>query len=197
MNLALFDFDGTISTQDSYLSFTRFLDPKRYFIGCALLAPRIIGYLAGVYPNNRLKEDFLGYFYCGKTTDQLQILAQRFCTQEIPAIIRPQAMERIKWHQTRGDTTVIVSACPRLILEPWSIEIKVDIIATELETDHSSRITGKINGKNCWGQEKVGRIKTRYNLDKFNEIYAYGDSKGDLPMLELASLDNRFYKPFR
>jgi phosphatidylglycerophosphatase C len=197
MNLALFDFDGTISTRDSYLLFTEFLNRKRYIIGCLILAPRIIGYLARIYPNYALKEDFLRFFYRGRTTDELQVQTHRFCSRIIPGIIRPGAMERIKWHQAQGDTIVVISACPRLILEPWCHQINADIIATELETDQDSRITGKIAGKNCWGQEKVRRIQSRYTLHQYDGIFAYGDSKGDLPMLELADTDKRFYKPFR
>ena len=175
MNLALFDFDGTLSTQDSYLFFTRFLNRKRYLFGCLVLAPRIIGYLVRIYPNYALKEDFLRFFYRGKTADEVQMLARRFCSREIPAIIRPGAMERIRWHQDRGDTVVVVSACPRLILETWCRAINADIIATELETDAQSRITGKIAGKNCWGQEKVNRIQARYAMKKYDAIFAYGD----------------------
>jgi phosphatidylglycerophosphatase C len=197
MNLALFDFDGTISTRDSYLLFTKFLARKRYHLGCVVLAPRIIGYLARIYPNHALKQDFLHYFYSGKTIDELQVIARKFCSGEIPAIIRSGAMERIRWHQNRGDTTVVVSACPRLILEPWCREINVDIIATELETDSDAKITGKIAGKNCWGEEKINRIQNRYPLTKYDEIFAYGDSRGDLPMLGLADQDKRFFKPFR
>ena len=106
-------------------------------------------------------------------------------------------MERIRWHQNGGDTVVIVSACPRQILEPWCHAINADIIATEIETDQRSRITGKIAGKNCWGQEKVSRIRARYALKDYDGIFAYGDSKGDLPMFELADQGKRFYKPFR
>lgn len=197
MNLALFDFDGTVSTRDSYLLFTQLLDRKRYFLGCLVLAPRIIGYLAGIYPNHLLKEDFLKQFYRGRTAGELQLQAQKFSTLAISAILRSQAIERILWHQARGDTTVIVSACPRLILEPWVRKMNAEIIATELETDAATRITGKIAGKNCWGIEKVTRIQERYHLNMYDEIYAYGDSKGDLPMLALADRENRFFKPFR
>jgi phosphatidylglycerophosphatase C len=197
MNIALFDFDGTLSTQDSYLLFTRFLGGGRYVLGCLLLSPRIIRYLFGGYPNYALKEDFLRIFFKKKTIGDLRHLAHRFCTEKIPTILRPKAMERIHWHQERGDLIAVVSACPRLILEPWCRLMNVDIIATELEVDQQARITGRIEGKNCWGEEKVKRIRSRYDLSCFKEIYGYGDSKGDLPMLEIADQDKRFYKPFR
>ena len=56
-------------------------------------------------------------------------------------------------------------------------------------------ITGNFITKNCYGQEKVNRIKESYDLSKYDLIYAYGDSRGDKEMLELAN--NSFYKPFR
>ena len=36
---------------------------------------------------------------------------------------------------------------------------------------------------------------TTIDLSAFEKIYAYGDTKGDLPMLKLAH--ESFYKPFR
>jgi phosphatidylglycerophosphatase C len=48
--------------------------------------------------------------------------------------------------------------------------------------------------RNCYGEEKVRRIKTSYNLDEFDHIYAYGDSEGDKAMLDLAH--ERYYKHF-
>ena len=197
MNLALFDFDGTVSTRDSYLLFTKFISRQQYLMGCFILAPKIICYLAGLYPNTLLKEDFLCRFYRGKSLNDLQMQAQKFCSLQIPSILRPKAIERILWHQNRGDVTVIVSAAPRLILEPWCQSIRTDIIATELATDQDLRVTGKIAGINCWGNEKVRRIQQRYILSEYDEIFSYGDSAGDLPMLDIASPGNRFFKPFR
>lgn len=197
MNLALFDFDGTISTRDSYLLFTRFLGLKKFLWGCLFLSPRILGYLARVYPNNALKQDFLRVFYKNKTTEELRAEATTFCSSVLPAIIRPQALQRILWHQDQGDTTVIVSACPRLILEPWCLSIQADLIATEIEFDAQSKATGRIAGENCWGREKVRRILAQYELKAYQEVFAYGDSAGDLPMLDLAGENRRFFKPFR
>ncbi len=197
MNLALFDFDGTISTRDSYLLFTRFLDEKKFFWGCLFLSPRILGYLARIYPNDALKQDFLRFFYRKKTSAELSAYAANFCASILPSIIRPEALQRILWHQGQGDITVVVSACPRLILEPWCRSVKSAIIATEIEFDAQSESTGKIVGRNCWGQEKVRRILAQYELKDYAEVFAYGDSKGDMPMLELADINRRYFKPFR
>lgn len=197
MNLALFDFDGTISTCDSFLLFTRFMGPYRYGLGCLALSIRIAGYLARVYPNYALKEDFLTYFYKNKSLKELRVLANRFCDEKVPSIVRPGALERINWHKNHNDVVVIVSACPRLILEPWCRGQGLEILATELELDRNSIVTGKIDGENCWGKEKFARIKSHYNTTHFNSIFAYGDSRGDTWLLRMAAEDKRFYKPFR
>jgi phosphoserine phosphatase len=70
----------------------------------------------------------------------------------------------------------------------------VSLISTRLETNNG-KLTGRIEGKNCRGIEKVRRIKMQYKLDEYDEIYAYGDTKGDKPMLGLATI--AFYKPFQ
>ncbi len=197
MNLALFDFDGTISTEDSFLLFARSLSLPRYLQGCLLLSPRIIAFLTGLYPNHALKEDFLVYFLKQKTMADMRLLAERFCSTSVPVILRPKAIERMRWHQDRGDHVSVVSACPRLILEPWCRRSAAELIATELEIDPESRITGRIAGRNCWGKEKVRRIRARYAVSDYDRIFAYGDSKGDLPMLEMAAPESRFFKPFR
>ncbi len=56
-------------------------------------------------------------------------------------------------------------------------------------------VTGKFSTKNCYGIEKANRVQEVYNFDDYDHIYAYGDSRGDKELLELA--DESFYKPFR
>ncbi len=70
----------------------------------------------------------------------------------------------------------------------------IHCIATKLEVKNY-KITGNYSGNNCSGQEKVRRIKENFNLSDFDLIIAYGDSRGDREMLELA--DNKNYKLFQ
>ena len=75
------------------------------------------------------------------------------------------------------------------------------LLATRLETtpdkdgSKPDRLTGRIFQVNCHGKEKVRRIKEAYSLEEYQEIYTYGDSSGDRPMLKLGTAS--FYKPFR
>ena len=69
----------------------------------------------------------------------------------------------------------------------------LELIATRLEIKNN-KLTGKFASKNCYGMEKVNRIKKNYNLDNYEVVYAYGDSMGDHQMLDLA--DIKYYRTF-
>ena len=58
----------------------------------------------------------------------------------------------------------------------------------------NGKLTGKFSTKNCFGIEKVNRIKEKYNLSEYNVIYAYGNSSGDKEMLSIAN--EKYYKRF-
>lgn len=116
-----------------------------------------------------------------------------FATQHIPKIIRTEAFKAINQHLSNQETVVVVSASPENWVKPWCDIMGLFCIATRLEVK-SNKVTGNFSGNNCYGQEKVRRIKERFNLSDFESIIAYGDSRGDQEMLELA--DSKNYKPF-
>jgi phosphatidylglycerophosphatase C len=109
-------------------------------------------------------------------------------------VIRPKALQEIDKLKAAGAGVVIVSASPEYWLQGWCDNIGIKCIATRLLTA-GNKLTGKIDGINCYGEEKVNRIKKNYDLDTFSSVYCYGDTPGDKPMLALGTI--RFYKPFR
>ncbi len=197
MKLALFDFDGTISDSDSFLLFMRKASFVRFLIACTFLFPKILLYIVKKYPNQKLKEEFLVFLFKGKHSSFLEKQAQHFCNSILDSIIRPGALEQIREYQKNGDKVVVVTASPRIFLEPWCERIGIDILGTELQFDEQNCATGKLDGLNCMRAEKVRRIKESYSLKEFESIVVYGDSSGDLDMLALTSTTNQHYKPFR
>ena len=193
-NLALFDFDGTISDRDSFLLFLRLLAGPCFYMRCARLAPQISAFLLHLYPRQRLKEDFLFSFLADMTIDALERSALDFCRLKIPDILRPQALERIRRHQQDGDRIIVVSATPELILRPWCDGHGLELLGTRLQV-RQGKLTGKIEGRNCRGAEKVRRLREFCDLQSYTTIFAYGDSAGDRQLLAMA--DVSFYKPFR
>ena len=194
-NLALFDFDGTISNRDSFLLFVRkTVGVGRFCTGMVRLSPRIGRFLLKCYPNQNLKEDVLTRFFKGFPVADFRKAAETFCLEEVPGILRRQAESRIRWHQERGDRVAVVSATPELILAPWCRQHGLDLLATRLQVA-GGKLSGRIEGENFRGRVKVKQIQNRYRLNEYKEIYAYGDTSGDKPMLAMAT--HSFYRPFR
>ena len=194
-NIALFDFDGTITTDDSLLKFIRFVVGDRNFLlGLVVLSPMLVLYKFKLIPNYKAKQYMLSWFFKGMSKDAFLKVANEYSLVHIDKILRPKAIEKINWHKNQGHKVVVVSASIECWLRPWCEKNGLELIATKLEIKDDI-VTGKLLSKNCYGVEKVNRIKEIYNLKDFEYIYSYGDSSGDKQMLELAH--EKFYKPFR
>jgi HAD superfamily hydrolase (TIGR01490 family) len=194
--IAFFDFDGTITTKDTLLEFIKYCKGSlSFYVGFMLNSPWLVAFKLGVISNQSAKEKVLSYFFNGTTTEQFKSYCEKFAADIIPSLIRPKALDEIKKLQAAGVTVVIVSASPENWVAKWAEKNAIPTtIATKLVIK-DNKITGAIAGRNCHGEEKVERIKKQYSLGDFEDIYAYGDSGGDKPMLQLAT--HKHYKPFR
>ena len=192
MKLALFDFDGTISYKDSMLDFIQYAVGKpSFYWGLLLLSPMLAAYKLKLIPNDIAKEKLITHFFAGWHYSQFNEVASNYSRERIKKIIRPNMLEKIRWHQQQKHDVVVVSASMESWLKYWCKEQGIDLIATQLEII-DGKITGKFAGKNCHGVEKVNRIKQQYSLSAYKTIYAYGDSSGDKAMLAIADIP--YYK---
>ena len=194
-NIALFDFDGTITADDSLIKFIRFVvgDMKTLW-GMIYLSPMLIAYKLKLIPNYKAKQIMLSYFFKGMSKGKFMQVANEYSLNHIKTILRPKAMEKIAWHKEQGHKIVVVSASIECWLKPWCDENNLALIATKLEIQNGI-VTGKFLTENCYGIEKANRVQEQYSLSDYDHIYAYGDSRGDKELLALA--DESFYKPFR
>jgi phosphatidylglycerophosphatase C len=193
--IAFLDFDGTITTKDTLLEMIKFSKGSfRFYLGFLINSPWLLAWKAGIISNQRAKERMLTWFFGGMRLDAFQDTCNRFAATAIPNLIRPKAIHEVRLLQAKAVEVVIVSASPANWLQPWTDQLGVALLATRLETS-SQTVTGKILDRNCHGDEKVRRIRESYDLSAYDHIIAYGDSKGDKPMLALAA--NSFFKPFR
>lgn len=195
MKISFFDFDGTVTKEDSLIKFIRFAvgDMKTAW-GMLLLSPMLITYKLKLIPNYKAKKWMLSYFFKGMKEQRFLKKAEEYSLKHIDTILRPKAMEKIAWHKDQGHKVVIVSASIEFWLKPWCDKNDLGVIATKIEIQ-GGIVTGKLLTKNCYGIEKSNRVKEAYNLSEYEHIYAYGDTHGDKELLELA--DESFYKPFR
>lgn len=193
--LALFDFDGTITTKDSFTSFVKFYHGNAKFaLGFLFFSPLLVLMKLGVFDNGLVKNMVFSYFFKGENEQEFNEKCSTYCNEVLPELIRDGAVGQIKTHSKNGDKIIIVSASPENWITPWAADFGIDVISTRVGVVDKT-LTGFLASKNCYGPEKVLRIKKQINLTDYDNIIAYGDSQGDREMFELA--EKSFYKPFR
>ncbi len=191
-NLALFDFDGTITTRDAYGVFVALAVPRwRLILALLFTWPLIIayryGWLSGV--TGRAIVAWVGFYRARCVV--VEAVALRVATEKIPALIRPEIWEKLSNHLAQGDQVALVSGSFDLYLRPWCELHGLQLLCSSLARS-GVRFTGRYAGFQCVGAEKARRVREHFDLDQFGEIYAYGDTADDRELLALAH--RKFYR---
>ena len=186
-NIAFFDFDGTITTKDTMLEFAKYcLNPIKYWLGMALILPWLISMKVKLVSKQKAKEKFITYFFGNTSIQKFNDDCNSFTKEIMPHLIKADALKAIKKFQSENTEVVIVSASAENWVAPWCIQQNIIFLCSKLEVKEN-KITGKLSGQNCNGIEKVNRIKQQFDTASYKNIYCYGDTDGDKPMLELAT----------
>jgi len=194
--IIVFDFDGTITTQDTFALFLRFYaGSARWVLNLILLLPIFAAYGLRLIDRNAVKARVIRRFFKNAPIDTLNARAQNFAETVIPGLIRPDALKAIKTKHQQGENLYICSASISPYLVPWaSLYGFKAVLATELEAK-GGVYTGEIEGWNIWGAGKTRRIYAEFAPRQVIIKEAYGDSRGDKELL-LAS-EASFWRPFR
>ena len=198
----VFDFDGTITTRDTFALFLRYYaGPFPWLINILRLLPTFSAYKLGKIDRHAVKKAVIRRFFAGKLASDVESRAAQFARDVIPGLIRPAAQERIDDlladPNCGTESLYICSASIGPYLRSWagSAGIQItNVMATELEINED-RITGALKGYNVWGENKVRRILDQFPPHSVKIMEAYGDTRGDLEMLHAAEAS--FFKPFR
>ena len=188
-----FDFDGTLTTRDTFIEFIKYARGQRA-LWCALLrySPLLVLMKLRLYPNWRAKQRLFSHFFAGMRLDRFDSICRDFAADR-RHLLRPQAMQTLQGLVADGAHVLIVSASMENWVRPF-FDDSVSVSGTQIEDTHGI-ITGRLRSRNCYGAEKVERIKAHFPQRESYYLIAYGDSRGDKEMLNYA--DERHYKPFR
>ena len=97
-------------------------------------APWLAAASVGVIDRGTAKARFLHATSADRTRSDLEAVAARFATKQLPAMIRPEMASRVKERRRCGHGLVLVSASPDLNLRPRATRAGFDaVLATELE----------------------------------------------------------------
>lgn len=186
MDLALFDFDGTITTGDTYTPFLGYISPAAFRRRAwrRLLWPWL-GYKLGLVSGTAVRRQVTAHVLRGREVSAIRALGLRYARERLPHVLRPEAMARLAWHRERGDRIVVVSASLDAYLAPWCRTHGLELICSELES-REGVLTGRYRGGDCAGAAKAARVREHLRLEDYACVHAYGDTVEDRELLALA-----------
>lgn len=195
--VAAFDFDGTLTDAGSvfpWLVSLRGLWPVlravvRY--APALLRAGVVGGTAA----DDVKEKIFSRLLGGLPVEEVDRRSAEFAARHLRRHLREDARARLEWHRRQGHHTVIVSASPEAYVGPAGELLGVDgVVATRLAVGGGGLLAGGYEGKNCRGAEKYARLVVHLRSQGLLSsnggtqpvLWAYGNSRGDLRLLNAA-----------
>ncbi len=196
--LVVFDFDGTITTKDTFALFLRYYAGFfPWLFKIVQLLPIFASYKLGLIDRHAVKAAVIYRFFKAEPESKVEERAKLFAKDIIAPLIRPAAQACFDVKKADIESLYICSASIAPYLRHWAAAQDLPlnhVLAVELEAS-DGMLTGRINGYNVWGANKVRRIYDAFRSDKVQIKEAYGDTRGDKELLNAAEVS--FYKPFR
>lgn len=183
--LALFDFDGTLYSHDSFTGFIFHVLKKRHIIWRGLkILPWITAYYLKIYPAHRMRPKLYLAMFKDADVEIIYPLALQYANK-ILGNLDPTLFEQLKMHRKLGHKVILVSATIDLYLEMIANTLSIELLCSKVEIKNR-KLTGKYLTPDCSCLQKKLRILEAINLVDYEMIYAYGNSEEDKEMLSLA-----------
>lgn len=186
--VAAFDVDGTLTRHDCVVPFLRRIaGVRRIGWGLVRQGPTVAG-AALRRDRDALKAASAMAAFRGEELARVEAEADCFARSVFELDLRPEALAALRAHQEAGDTVLLVSASFEVYLRPLAALLDLDdVLAVGLDVDADDRLSGRLSGPNCRGQEKVRRLHAWLGEHAGGRsavhVTAYGDSRGDRELL--------------
>lgn len=172
MLINVYDFDNTIYRGDSSFDFFRHCAKKypKTLISVLGALPWFLFMLLGLAEKTLVKQRF--YRYLRHVPEVNEEVARFWLTHDTH-------LKDWYFAQKRADD-LIISASPEFLLEPILRRLSLAFLASRVDPT-----TGRYEGLNCHGEEKVRRMREAYPEAKIDRFYS--DSLHDTPLARLAN----------
>lgn len=189
--LALFDFDHTITRGDTYARFLRLVaTPEQRARAWWLMGPWLLALRLRLISAARVRARATRLVFTGRHAEDIARMAGTYARDELPGRVRPEMLEQIQWHRAQGHTVAVVSGSLDLYLRPWCQALGLQVLCNQLEIV-DGRSTGRYLDRDI-APRKADAVRRHFDLTGYACIHAYGDSAEDRPMLALAH--ERWYR---
>lgn len=172
----IYDFDKTIYNGDStqHFYFYCLKHHPKIIIWLPYQACMFLLYVLGFYSKTQFKERFYKFF---KSVKHIDSEVERFWDINISGIK--------KWYlDNQKDTDIIISASPEFLLKPICNKLGIkNLIASKVDFND-----GKYTGLNCYGEEKVSRLRSEMGNIEYEHFYS--DSLSDEPLALLSTKES-------
>jgi phosphatidylglycerophosphatase C len=206
--VAAFDLDGTLTRGGSVWQFLSSIRgrPAVAAAGMALFPKLVRAALVGGSAADEAKEALFVRMLAGFPADEVARQAAAFGMAHYRRRSRTKLRARLDWHRRQGHRVVLVSASPEYYVRAVGDALGVDgVVATRLEVDGDGKLTGRFEGRNCRGEQKLQGLREWMKATSSAPfdgegahvgdddgsrpfLWAYGNSAGDRQMLEAADI---------
>ena len=184
---AVFDFDGTIISKDSYYEFTKQLirnSVLRSFFTIFSLPiiiplvcipstkkwgfniPCFIATVGQKHSLFKLRHQFIEYFL-----------------EKADVTVYQDALKDLQWHREKGEQIVIISGCPNWLLHALVKAIGIENVKI-IGSKQKLFLSGLLIQHHCFGANKINMAR-KANQQTSLWTTGYSDSSTDIPMLNL------------
>ncbi len=171
LNIALFDFDGTITNADMHTKFLHFsATNRRALLGKVVVPPFFMLYKVGVISAPAMRNIASFVAFSGRKVDKLIAAGEKYAEDVVPNFLREVALSRLNWHKKNGDQIVIVSASLDIYLKPWCTQNGFALVCSELEVKRG-KLTGRYVNGDCSCGNKPKLIRSKFKLGQYDRIY--------------------------
>lgn len=190
-----FDFDGTLTSRDTLIEFIRFAKGGQELWRSLLVHIHLlVAMKLGFYDNGKAKERVFSYCFKGMPEEAFGDICRRFAAGK-KQLLRKNGMAAVDRLRAEPCTKVLIvtASVDRWVAPFFDGMPEVTVVGTRVEVK-DGRLTGRFCTKNCYGEEKVRRIRELFPERRAYYLTAYGDSSGDCAMLDFAN--EGYYRPF-
>jgi len=184
--IAIFDLDRTLTRRGCFTPFILYVAIRRprRFLSCHRIILAALSNIIGLYRRDDIKLLMWREVLGGLTREEAEALGDSFARAWIQKELRRQTKEHIKKYREAGDRLILATAAMDIIADPIGRILGFDdIISTRTHWTAEGRVSGNFDGKNCYGEEKLRRVKLTLGDLAASKTSAYSDHITDLPFL--------------